>query len=439
MDLSEAEDTLGVTRQASESQIKRAFRKQAQNHHPDQSDDPDAVTNFQRLEKAKRRLLDETSESNRRQRTTRSPDSQTHTSSTESSTRSSTSSTDTSSDRSHHRTRGKTNQTERGQSSINDQVQRVYSDVWTGRDFWELATVIRHYSTPYLDTFTYRFEQGWPALVSVFLGFIGLIAYGSVVPGAVAVALTAATQLIVTSKSTSRGKHTLSGGYYHFDIPRSRLLRTTVPVFGCAGCFYFLSRFYGSPVGAIGSTIAILLMWMFMTGLLAGLGYIVVSVLYEPTGLGIITSISGTLSLIAGFTTWLGPVVFVIDPKYLIFQPSLIAGVNVGLLLNVVVTLTLTYVTIGMFFNSSGVLVDIVHRDHENHIRTCTPIWFAAPGLIVTAVFGLGGTVTPYVSEALLGAIALSAPAISFLAYCGRRELEPRRQYAKEAENGNSI
>jgi predicted membrane protein len=270
------------------------------------------------------------------------------------------------------------------------------------------------------------------------VGFIGLIGYGTVVPGAAAVALTAATQLIIAPKSTSRGKHTLSGGYYHINAPRTILLRATLPVFGCAGCFYLLSTFYGSPLGAIGSTIAILLMWLLMTGVLAGLGYSVIAVLFEPTGAGIITTISGIISLITGFTTWAGPIVFSIDPKYLLFQPLIIAGADIGLLLNVAVSLSLTYATIGMFFVSSGELIDLVHRDHENHIRTCTPVWFAAPGLIVTAVLGLGGAVTPYVSEALLGAIALSAPAISYLAYCGRRELEPHRQYAKEAENGNS-
>ncbi|MFT4920870.1 MAG: hypothetical protein ACI8XM_000061, partial [Haloarculaceae archaeon] len=278
MDLSEAEDTLGVTREASESQIKRAFRKQAQNHHPDQSDDPDAVTNFQRLEKAKRRLLDEKAGSYQRQQATRSTGSHTHTSRSDPSSQSSTSSTNdssgqtstsstrTTSERSHHRTRGKTNQAERSQDSLNEQVQRVYSDVWTGLDLGEFVTVLRHYSIPYLSTFKFRLEQGWPALVSVALGFVGLIVYGTVVSGVTTVALTAATQLIVTPKSTSLPYHRLSGGYYYVGLPRSWLLRATAPVFACAGCFYLLSRVYGSPLGGIGSSIAILLIWTLMTG-----------------------------------------------------------------------------------------------------------------------------------------------------------------------------
>jgi molecular chaperone DnaJ len=52
-------DVLGVDRDASEDEIKRAFRQVAAEHHPDVSDDPDAEETFKKAQRAKEVLTDE--------------------------------------------------------------------------------------------------------------------------------------------------------------------------------------------------------------------------------------------------------------------------------------------------------------------------------------------------------------------------------------------
>ena len=52
-------DVLGVSRDADEAEIKRAYRKKAAKNHPDVSDDPDAEEKFKNLQKAKEVLTDE--------------------------------------------------------------------------------------------------------------------------------------------------------------------------------------------------------------------------------------------------------------------------------------------------------------------------------------------------------------------------------------------
>ena len=50
---------LGVDRDASEAEIKRAFREKASEYHPDVSDDPNAEEKFKRIQDAKEVLLDD--------------------------------------------------------------------------------------------------------------------------------------------------------------------------------------------------------------------------------------------------------------------------------------------------------------------------------------------------------------------------------------------
>jgi molecular chaperone DnaJ len=52
-------DALGVSRDASEEEINRAYREKASEYHPDVSDDPDAEEKFKRIQKAKEVLTDE--------------------------------------------------------------------------------------------------------------------------------------------------------------------------------------------------------------------------------------------------------------------------------------------------------------------------------------------------------------------------------------------
>jgi molecular chaperone DnaJ len=52
-------EVLGVSRDASEDEIKDAYRKKAQEYHPDVSDDPDAEEKFKKVQKAKEVLTDE--------------------------------------------------------------------------------------------------------------------------------------------------------------------------------------------------------------------------------------------------------------------------------------------------------------------------------------------------------------------------------------------
>ncbi|MCU4741749.1 molecular chaperone DnaJ [Halobacteria archaeon AArc-m2/3/4] len=52
-------DVLGVGPDASEDEIKQAYRKKATEYHPDVSDDPDAEEKFKKIQKAKQVLTDE--------------------------------------------------------------------------------------------------------------------------------------------------------------------------------------------------------------------------------------------------------------------------------------------------------------------------------------------------------------------------------------------
>ncbi|PSQ55561.1 molecular chaperone DnaJ [Halobacteriales archaeon SW_8_68_21] len=52
-------DVLSVSRDASEEEIKKAYRKQAAEHHPDVSDDENAEERFKKIQKAKEVLTDE--------------------------------------------------------------------------------------------------------------------------------------------------------------------------------------------------------------------------------------------------------------------------------------------------------------------------------------------------------------------------------------------
>ncbi len=52
-------DILGVSRDASEDEIKQAYRKKAAKHHPDVSDEDDAEERFKKIQKAKEVLTDE--------------------------------------------------------------------------------------------------------------------------------------------------------------------------------------------------------------------------------------------------------------------------------------------------------------------------------------------------------------------------------------------
>src|SRR6056297_1158108 len=52
-------EALGVSRDASEDEIKKAYRKKAAEYHPDVSDDPNAEEKFKQVEKAKEALTDE--------------------------------------------------------------------------------------------------------------------------------------------------------------------------------------------------------------------------------------------------------------------------------------------------------------------------------------------------------------------------------------------
>jgi molecular chaperone DnaJ len=52
-------DVLGVSRDASEDEIKQAYRKKAAEYHPDVSDEPDAEEKFKKVKKAKEVLTDD--------------------------------------------------------------------------------------------------------------------------------------------------------------------------------------------------------------------------------------------------------------------------------------------------------------------------------------------------------------------------------------------
>ncbi|MUV61345.1 DnaJ domain-containing protein, partial [Halobacterium sp. CBA1126] len=52
-------DVLGVSRDASEDEIQRAYREKVSEYHPDVNDDPDAEEKFRKIQKAKDVLTDD--------------------------------------------------------------------------------------------------------------------------------------------------------------------------------------------------------------------------------------------------------------------------------------------------------------------------------------------------------------------------------------------
>jgi hypothetical protein len=444
MDLDEAESVLGVNRNASESRIKNTFRQKARHYHPDQSDEPDAVETFQQLERAKRRLLNGGSKHSRTR--SRQPDTDSSTSRQSDATNSTTSSSSTSAStasetetdatstnstrsRTHPRGNPGTRASGPGPNREQDESQRVSANVWTGLSLSELFVLLRHYILPYAKPS--RYKQATPVLVGVVAGVTWLLLTGYITTGLPQLALTVGLTLLAVHHMTNRTL-TLDIGYdtYEYSNPKLSHKRAYAPLLCCVAVGYVFHRVFGADFGGIMPALTVGIAWLLFTAISALVLFIVISFVFEPKSPGSILVFSALLSLIFGTTTWIGPAFAPVDGIYIIGTRTFIAGVDVAMLLNVALSATLIYCTLGFYIYSSYYLAHFLEHDLCYGSAMNPAVWLALPGLTLALLFWLGENprygvlVDPYIDVAVAFAAVIAMPAVVFMSYMVRREIE---------------
>jgi curved DNA-binding protein CbpA len=465
MNIAEAEQILGVTRDASESQIKAAFRKQAKESHPDQSDDPKATKSFQRLERARRRLLEgetktsrqrtgsqsetddgsssgsrstnhsyssqadsATSDTEREERETRDggTDSQPHQTGAETEQAGRRRSRDTrqASSQTQHRTHEKTEYTQRGRSE--ESKSEPASDGSAD-----------HPS---------RTRQALPVLAAFFVGFVVFLGFGLTPFSSIATVLSAATQYLVTrawveSASVDVFKNR-SSTYSHTTYEGRTVFWPVILLVGCATLLFGLGTMTGTEFGGIGTLLITFGSWVVLTIGLAVLFYVISTTLLGGLPGILIVTVAGLVTLAWGFTTWIGPVAFgTFEGAYFLFNSYTLIGVDVGLAANLGFSAGLILLTLMSFVHSSGMLAQLVRTDCQNGSTVWPSVWLSSPFslficflLVVPSVLDWtlpDGSSVGYF--ALSVAVLIATPALALTVYLFRRRLEPLRHSESES------
>jgi hypothetical protein len=438
MELSEAEQILGVTRDAPDSRVKAAYRTQARKHHPDQSDDPDAVEEFQKIHTAKRCLL----ESDGTQHSPQQPQQAQHqTQQRREKDPSTTSSQGEPTEQTGFRTRSRPGANNTETATSND-VHHISRDVWTGLSLTELAIALRHHIVPYLSSFRADAKRSPTVVGGVLIAYLGITTLDTAVPipvqlGIVLLAQLAYSRYIIRNPVPFDAiREGLGFDEYEYSdhLREYPQVRGYLPIIVCGAVIYVLHSVFQASVGGIIPILSVVLVWALFTAILAGILSATLAYVYRPIYLGSVTVFSALVTFVLGFTTWGSPALFGgSEMMYLVGGPLIIAGIDIGLLFNISLSGILVYSTIGFFLYSSERVTRVVHTDKQQGASTWGILWLSLPALPATIGIwvadnpSLAAAVGAHVDLAVFASLGVAGPGITFALYMMRREIERMR------------